>query len=191
MRMSEKTLFQIDDLSLAQDLVLVDYIYPVLFTCVDNYGQIYIVTCYLADGKTKEWIIARSDPDKIINLLQDKISMRDIFLNTSLWQAVLKAGETTPAVTPVRVENLDPCILPTPGEFMDADPNEFDDEIKVLSERRQQATNIYKKTTQYPAFVYLAKKCIFHLNITSSSQNIVPPKYNLPAIQEVKYCVSV
>lgn len=191
MRMSEKTLFQIDDLSLTQDIVLVDYIYPVLFTCVDNYGQTYIVTCYLADGRTKEWIIARSDPDRIIDLLQDKISLRDIFLNTSLWQAVLKAGETTPSVTPVCVENLAPCILPTPGEFMDADPNEFDNEIKVLSERNRQATSIYKKTTQYPTFAYLYRKRTFRLNTTPLSQNIISPKYTLSTRQEVKYCVSV
>lgn len=74
---------------------------------------------------------------------------------------------------------------------MDADPNEFDDEIKVLSERKQQATSIYKKTIQYPAFVYVTKKSIFRLSITSPSQNTVSPKYNLPATQEVKYCVSV
>lgn len=138
--MKEKRLFKINSLDLTQDIVLVDFIYPVLFTCTDNCGHIYIVACYLADSNTREWLIADTDPEKVISLLQNKISIRDMFLGTRLWQAVLKADGVTPTIKQVNAEELDPQILPTKGEYMDADPGEFEEEIRYL---RNCITDIY------------------------------------------------
>ena len=122
---NSKNLFQINNLDLRLDVVLVDFVYPVLFTCVDDYGNMYIASCYLADSKTKGWLIADTSPEKVISLLQDEITIRDIFLDTPLWQAVLKVGDNAPAVKQVNADELDPYILPAEGEFMDVDPGEF------------------------------------------------------------------
>lgn len=117
------------------DMVLFDYIYPVLFTCADNDGKLYLAVCYWADGDKKEWLIAETTPRRAIDLLQDKTTLRDPFLNAPLWQAILKRGEELPTAVRVNAEDIDQHCLPTAGEYMDSDPGEFDEEIQELASR--------------------------------------------------------
>lgn len=137
MSKNSNALFRIDSVDLQMDMVLFDYIYPVLFTCIGDNGKFYIVVCYDADAKTKEWLIAETTNARVISLLQNRTTIRDMFLNTPLWQAILKRGEDFPTVARVNADDIDQHCLPTAGEYMDADPGEFDEEIQALASREE------------------------------------------------------
>lgn len=139
MSMDSNALFRVDSVDLQMDMVLVDYVYPVLFTCTGDNGKLYIATCYWTHGDKKEWLIAETTPRRAIDLLQDKITLRDPFLNTPLWQAILKRGEDFPTAVRVNAEDIDQHCLPTAGEYMDADPGEFDEEIQALARKNSES----------------------------------------------------
>lgn len=135
MKRNENVLFKINDLELKLDLVLVDFIYPVLFTCLDEFDNMYIAACYRADGQSREWVIADTTPGKVVSLLKNEIQIREMFLHVSLWNAVLLAEDDFPNIRPVTAKELDANVLPTAGEYMDADSDEFESEIEELSKR--------------------------------------------------------
>ncbi len=119
------------------DMVLFDCRYPVLFTCVDADKNLYLCACYKADPKSREWIMACTTEDTVISLLRDEITIHDTFLqnNEFLYRIMLKQGEETPTIEKLRIQDVPENILPTPGYFMDADDDEFDNEIAELERR--------------------------------------------------------
>lgn len=129
--------FRIDSHCLEIDQIFVEYIYPVLFTCIDESDNLYIVACYSADAEKAEWIIAETSPEDVIKLLTNKLSIREMFMKSVCWTAIQYAGAEYPTCTKTAFANLDPKVLPTAGEYMDADPDEFDEEIKLMKKRER------------------------------------------------------
>ena len=184
MMKNEEKIFKIDSLDLKLDIVLVDFIYPVLFTCVDDYDNMYIVSCYLADSKTKEWLIAETSPEKVISLLQNETTIRDLFFNTNLWQAILKAENTVPSIRHVKADELDSHIFPTEGEFMDADPDEFTTEIQQLSKR---INNIYSKVKSQEKHLFFWRTYSFSME-NATFQKFPPIRYGAERITREVIC---
>ena len=56
--------------------------YPVLFTC-KNDKDIYLFICYYVNSEKIEWIGTRTTYDNLIDLLENKITIRDAFLNVT------------------------------------------------------------------------------------------------------------
>jgi len=171
MKQKKKSIFKINGLDLTIDIVLVDYIYPVLFTCVDNAENLYIVTCYHADGNTMEWLIADTTPQKVIAMLRNEVTIRSLFLGTPLWRAILCAGETVPSIEKVSSRSIDQRTLPTSGEFMDADDGEFQEEIGLLTSRNKDS---YGKAAVLGSVLY--DHCVFPVIILNSHKTIAPHK---------------
>ena len=51
------------------DLILLEYRYPLLFTCMDDNDQMYLVTCFAADSKKRVWLIVQTSPSEVIEML--------------------------------------------------------------------------------------------------------------------------
>ena len=56
--------------------------YPVLFTC-KNDKDIYLFICYYVNSEQIKWIGTRTTYDNLIDLLENKIAIRDAFLNVT------------------------------------------------------------------------------------------------------------
>ena len=56
--------------------------YPVLFTC-KNDKDIYLFICCLVNSEKIKWIGTRTTYDNLIDLLENKITIRDAFLNVT------------------------------------------------------------------------------------------------------------
>lgn len=120
--------------TLYMDMVFVEMLHPILFSCTDDNGNYYICSCCRRDGEAQEWIIAPTACEKLIELLTDKITIRQIFekCNGIGYVAMLRAGESEPIVYKTAVNDMPADMLPTPQYYMEADAGEFDEEINAL-----------------------------------------------------------
>ena len=116
------------------DMVFVEAIKPILFTCLDEVGGRYICCCHRSDAEMCEWIVVPTTCERLIKLLTNQITIRSIFEQYEEFGflASIRAGENVPHIQKIRIEALPSDFLPTAGYCMDADEGEFDEEIAVL-----------------------------------------------------------
>lgn len=76
--MKGKLCFVIKDYNLYLEQMLVELDFPILYTCIDEQKQRYLVLC--VDFETGEYIITQIDDNHLFGMLNRKITMRDIFL---------------------------------------------------------------------------------------------------------------
>ena len=118
-------------------MIFVEYIRPILFTCVDEYGELYICSCYLADAKSVNWMLAKTTEEAVLNLLKDKISIHDIFYQAGeyIYLIKLSAGNSEPTAVRKLICDIPSEFFPTDGYYMEAEDGEFDEEIEELQSR--------------------------------------------------------
>lgn len=61
------------------DTILFESKYPVLFTC-KNENDIYFFICCLVNASVVKWIGTKTDYDTLIELLENKVTIRTAFL---------------------------------------------------------------------------------------------------------------
>lgn len=134
---NSKVFLSINNRPLFMDLILVEYHYPILFTCLDNRGNMYISTCFHADAQEREWLIAQTTPNAVIDLLRNNISIRDVFPkdDTLIYLAAKSKDAQETVIQTVRADEVPEKIFPTGGMFMDADEDEFTEELVILRKR--------------------------------------------------------
>ena len=66
--------------SIVLDKILFESKYPVMFTCKNN-KDVYLFICCLMTANKVEWIGTKTTYDNLIRLLENKITIRDAFLN--------------------------------------------------------------------------------------------------------------
>jgi len=64
------------------DTILFESKYPVLFTC-KNDKDIYLFICCFVNSEKIKWIGTRTTYDNLIDLLENKITIRDAFFNVT------------------------------------------------------------------------------------------------------------
>ena len=57
--------------------ILVRFDIPLLFTCLDADNNRYIVVC--ADEEDGTYVVGKTDPDSLIKMLKNEITMYDFF----------------------------------------------------------------------------------------------------------------
>lgn len=120
------------------DLILFESTTPLLFTCTDDSDNLYVSTCYCSTGKQREWVVSHTTPSKILDLLLNKITIRQLFdSEDSLFVVSITQGEASYKTKRVPLEDIDSHILPTAGYRLDAEPGEYDSEINELKERKE------------------------------------------------------
>lgn len=154
--MKKNVMFRINDRNLYEDLIFVDYIYPVLFTCVDDFENTYISACYFADASKTLWLLAKTDPKLLIDLLNNKLTIRKLFETDELW-AICKEKNRNIQVKKIEDRNaFDQKAFPAAGEYMDSDIGEFDEEITVLKKRISSRNYITQPQMIYEQVIRLA-----------------------------------
>lgn len=120
------------------DVVLFEAQYPVMFTC-KNGGKIYLFICCLVNAEKMEWIGTRTTYDNLIDLLKNKVTIREAFLNTTENKIIIDYNGKTVNYKNVHKDNIPDKLLPTIGEYMDAEEGEYEKEINLFMNRN---TNI-------------------------------------------------
>lgn len=119
--------------TLYTDMVLVESTRAILFTCKSEFDDLYICACHCANSEKVEWLVAPTTPNRVIDLLTNKLTIRNMFDKESLlFLVTLMAGEKTKAIKKFLLQDIPPNILPSAGYYMDADENEFDEELAEL-----------------------------------------------------------
>jgi hypothetical protein len=116
------------------DKIILEGRYPIMFTC-KNGKDVYLFICYLANAQSIEWIGTITTYENLINLLQNEITIRDAFLNITDSKFVIKYTGNNVNCKCVKSYDIPDSILPTAGEYMDAEPDEYEDEIAVFRMR--------------------------------------------------------
>lgn len=130
-----KNLDYLGDLNI--DYIIFDYEYLVLFTCLDNKNNLYLCVC--CDIRNEQrWIITTINEDTLINMLSDKITIRDAFVIEKFDHYLVKYyGPNKPEeCIKVFVSDIPTEDLPMEEEFIEADEGEFDQYIEVLRKRK-------------------------------------------------------
>lgn len=130
-----KNLDYLGDLNI--DYIIFDYEYPVLFTCLDNKNNLYLCVC--CDIRNEQrWIITTINEDTLINMLSDKITIRDAFVIEKFDHYLVKYyGPNKPEeCIKVFVSDIPTEDLPMEEEVIEADEGEFDQYIEVLRKRK-------------------------------------------------------
>lgn len=124
--------------TLFYDLLLIDGPYPALFTCTNQEEtRTFLVLCPSTEKRDIQYIIVEVEPERIIALLEDNITIRDVFGDDKTTVYIHSDKPNRPQITITCLGCVDPKHLPTPGFTMDADPGEFDEEIGILRKRQE------------------------------------------------------
>lgn len=123
--------------------VLFAGLYPMLFTCISEQGNLFLVSRYKSDRNSTEWLVSRVPEAAVIAMLQDRITVREAFLNETqgLFLVAHAVGADKPVVREVTKEEVPQEVLPTMGEYWDADEHEYDEEIEELEWRMESKNN--------------------------------------------------
>ena len=118
------------------DKILFESKYPVLFTCKKN-DDIYLFICCMVSASKVEWIGTKTDCDTLIGLLENKITICEAFLNVTGEKYLVKYDGSEVFYTETKAENIPYKLLPSAGEYMDAEEGEYAEEIKVFESRNR------------------------------------------------------
>lgn len=118
------------------DKILFESKYPVLFTCKKD-DDIYLFICCMVSASKAEWIGTKTDYDTLIGLLENKITIREAFLSVAEEKYLLKYDGSEVFYTETKAENIPDELLPSAGEYMDAEEGEYAEEIKVFESRNR------------------------------------------------------
>lgn len=131
----KNVVFNVDNTNLYQDQVFFEGIYPVLFTCIDDYKNMYLAVCYQSDASKTCWLLAKVNPCQVIDLLQNKATIKELFECENLWNICKIANNSEKLVEKIKdYRNFDQTAFPVEGIYMDADTDEFSKEIELLKQ---------------------------------------------------------
>lgn len=132
-----KNFLHLKNHNLIVDMILVDYQYPVLFTCIDEDKNMYIATCFHVDAEKQEFLIAKTEPEAVKELLTDKRTIRNIFPDKegTVYVVTVHKWSEEPMIVESMAADVNSHYFPSCGIFMDADDGEFDEELSILNAR--------------------------------------------------------
>ena len=118
------------------DIILFESKYPVLFTC-KNDKDIYLFICYYVNSEKIKWIGTRTTYDNLVDLLENKITIRDALLNVTNNKIMIEYDGKAVEYELKKSSEIPDEILPTVGEYMDAEEGEYEEEIAEFERRNK------------------------------------------------------
>lgn len=112
------------------DKILFASSYPILFTCINDENDLFICCCCKNDISGRKWLVTKSTPSIIIDLLSDKITIREAFLQfKDVQYSVNKLNNKIDVFKNNEDWNDNSIFLPD-NECMEVEDGEFDEEIE-------------------------------------------------------------
>ena len=64
------------------DKVIFESYFPIIFTCVNDKKELFLCVCCQNNENGCKWLVGKTNNYKIISMLQDKITIRDLLLKS-------------------------------------------------------------------------------------------------------------
>lgn len=139
------------------DTILFESRYPVLFTC-RNGQDVYLFICCLVTGDKAEWIGTKTTYDNLIGLLENRITIRDAFLNVTENKIIIDYNGQNVDYRMEKRSSVPENLLPAAGEYMDAENEEYAEEIAVFKRRNVSTEHVIQmQIYKYVALRYEGK----------------------------------
>ncbi len=169
----EKIFRQIESFkNIQMDTVLFEGRYPILFTCTDE-ERVFLFICCLVSAQKVKWIGTETDYDRLIALLENKVTIRETFLEGKKGKYIIQFDGTTTDFEMVDRYQIPEQLLPTAGEYMDAEEGEYSEEIAAFKQRKKRSTvRIKPRRSIYRAFSFKKEKIV----LTEEDFPVMPEK---------------
>lgn len=175
--------------SLKLDKIFFESYYPILFTCLNEKNDVFLCVCCQADLNVRKWLITDVSPKTVIELLSNKITIRDSFLKDrgSKYTIIYNMENKNFQIEENNIEDWDEeksIDLPTSGEYMDAEEDEFLEEIEYYKDM-----GIHYKGYKEQEIVKITKKEILYKedsNINVYKNGSYSVKYTIGNMEELK-----
>lgn len=116
------------------DQILFEGAYPVLFTMTDGKKELLAI-CPVADNKGMVWILSETSFETIIAMLKNEITIREAFEADNKEKYIVRYDGKDILHEKVGLSVLSKEFLPDEGEYIDAEDDEFDEEIAYYRHR--------------------------------------------------------
>lgn len=116
------------------DVILFESRYPVMFTCKKG-DEVYLFICCFVTVDKAEWIGTRTTYENLIGLLENKITIRDAFLNVTDDKIIIDYNGKIVDYRRERSRDIPKKLLPAAGEYMDAEEGEYAEELSIFKRR--------------------------------------------------------
>ena len=142
------------------DTILFESRYPVMFTC-KNDKDVYLFICCLVTADKTEWIGTKTTYDNLIELLENKITIRDAFLGITENKIIIVYNGKNVDYRIETGSNIPENLLPTAGEYMDAEGDEYAEEIDIFKRRNENIEYVIKpRINRFLVFRYSGKSVL-------------------------------
>lgn len=116
------------------DRVLFESYYPILFTCINENKELFLCVCFKADKISQKWLVTNVNSETVIEMLQDRRTIRNTFKKNNGKKFTVEYIISENKYYYIENDRNDWDFdnsdnLPTSGEYMDVDDDEFSDDI--------------------------------------------------------------
>lgn len=112
------------------DKILFESYFPIIFTCINDNKDIFISVCCQNNEKGCKWLLGKTNAKSIVQMLQDKITVRQLLLEHSTGKiSVSFVGNEYIVAYNNSDWDEDSLYLPKIDSYMYAVDDEFKDEI--------------------------------------------------------------
>lgn len=112
------------------DKVLFESYFPIIFTCKNGNGELFICVCCQNNEKGCKWLVGRTNAVNIVKMLKDEITVRELLLKYSSGKISVDYVDGQYAVAYNNSDwKEDSIYLPKQDSYMFAEEGGFDDEI--------------------------------------------------------------
>lgn len=141
---------------LSIDRILFESYYPILFTCKNEFNDTFICVCCQHNQKGIKWLIGKTENACIVQLLKDKITIRDLLLNKTSDKICVDYIDEEYIINYPSDWKEYGEDLPKEDSYMYVEPGEYDEDIAYFSENEVLSYNAdeYEKivdTTSLPS----------------------------------------
>lgn len=138
----ERYFFQNDKKTFYYDYIFFEATRPIFFSCIDESGQLFIVTL-CDDRRELRWIAAKTSRKQLLDIMKDKVTMYDIYLNSNEYFIIIEKNGIT-RCDPYNKESVDKLDFPTKGEYLEAEKEEIEEYVtQVLHEYKGYCARVF------------------------------------------------
>lgn len=150
--------------NISLDKVLFESKYPVMFTC-KNDNEIYLFICCLVNSNSIKWIGTKTNYDILIAMLENKVTIRNAFLSVTDEKIVIEYDGDKVTYSILKSDNIQKDLLPTAGEYMDAEDDEYIREITEFKLRNDNIEYKIQPLINNYIFIYYPEKMLYCLMV--------------------------
>lgn len=180
---TEDICFKLDNVFLTTEQILVTFDIPIFFICMGSNNKRYTVLC--TDSEKSTYVIVESDTWDILNMLQSKIKMVELFYKKRLCY-IVKAGEdiSSDIVETRSTNQLSPDELPNDDAYFELETPAIIKYVEKLSMETTLTNNFISESKENILFFthLQTNSIVIQANISKPKNNYVKTLYSVEKI---------